>query len=93
MNRDLVKYHASGALTWLPAGIFRTWDDVKFLRDNWDGPLILKGIQHVSVRRIFHDTLTLSRFSYAAQDAEKAMSIGVDGIVVSNHGTPIATPP
>ncbi|KIY52021.1 oxidoreductase [Fistulina hepatica ATCC 64428] len=28
-------------------GIFRSWDDLKFLRDNWDGPLILKGIQRV----------------------------------------------
>lgn len=54
--------------------MFRTWDDVKFLRDNWDGPLILKGIQRV-------------------QDAEKAMSIGVDGIVVSNHGLRLPLPP
>ncbi|PFH54019.1 hypothetical protein AMATHDRAFT_136316 [Amanita thiersii Skay4041] len=29
------------------SGQFRTWEDVKFLRDNWDGPLILKGIQTV----------------------------------------------
>ncbi|OKL62211.1 hypothetical protein UA08_02890 [Talaromyces atroroseus] len=31
-------------------GIFganRTWDDLGFLRKNWNGPLILKGIQHV----------------------------------------------
>jgi len=49
------------------SGMFRTWDDVKFLRDNWDGPLILKGIQRVT-------------------DAEKALSVGVDGVVVSNHG-------
>jgi lactate 2-monooxygenase len=26
-------------------GIYRTWEDLKFIRDNWDGPLILKGIQ------------------------------------------------
>ncbi|KAL4960078.1 lactate 2-monooxygenase [Aspergillus stella-maris] len=24
-----------------------TWDQVSFLRKNWDGPLVLKGIQHV----------------------------------------------
>lgn len=28
-------------------GRFRTWDDLKFIRENWDGPLVLKGIQHV----------------------------------------------
>ncbi|KAJ3917983.1 oxidoreductase [Lentinula edodes] len=48
-------------------GFYRSWEDVKPLRDNWEGPLILKGIQHV-------------------EDAEKAIDIGVDGIVVSNHG-------
>ncbi|KAJ7465021.1 oxidoreductase [Mycena latifolia] len=29
------------------SGLFRSWEDLKFLRDNWDGPLILKGIQSV----------------------------------------------
>ena len=29
------------------AGAPRTWDDLPFLRKNWDGPVILKGIQHV----------------------------------------------
>lgn len=24
-----------------------TWEDLKLLRDNWDGPIVLKGIQHV----------------------------------------------
>ncbi|KAK2465283.1 hypothetical protein APHAL10511_002637 [Amanita phalloides] len=48
-------------------GLYRPWEDVKLLRDNWNGPLILKGIQ-------------------CAQDAERALDIGVDGIVVSNHG-------
>ncbi|RXW23804.1 hypothetical protein EST38_g2070 [Candolleomyces aberdarensis] len=27
------------------SGIFRTWEDLKFLRDNWEGALIVKGIQ------------------------------------------------
>ncbi|KIY52489.1 oxidoreductase [Fistulina hepatica ATCC 64428] len=31
----------------ITSGTFRSWDDLKFLRDNWDGPLILKGIQRV----------------------------------------------
>ncbi|EGN97891.1 hypothetical protein SERLA73DRAFT_109154 [Serpula lacrymans var. lacrymans S7.3] len=48
-------------------GVFRTWDDIKFLRDNWDGPLVLKGLQSV-------------------KDAEKAIEMNVDGIIVSNHG-------
>ncbi|KIJ59033.1 hypothetical protein HYDPIDRAFT_101468 [Hydnomerulius pinastri MD-312] len=30
------------------SGVFRTWDDLKFIRDNWDGPIVLKGIQRVS---------------------------------------------
>ncbi|KAJ8456952.1 hypothetical protein ONZ45_g18514 [Pleurotus djamor] len=28
-------------------GTFRTWEDIKFVRNNWDGPLLLKGIQAV----------------------------------------------
>lgn len=31
------------------SGQFRDWEDLKFLRDNWEGPLILKGIQSVHV--------------------------------------------
>lgn len=31
------------------SGYFRGWDDVAFLREHWDGPLVLKGIQHVDV--------------------------------------------
>ncbi|TFY76107.1 hypothetical protein EWM64_g7905 [Hericium alpestre] len=29
------------------SGEFKTWDQLKLLQDNWDGPIILKGIQHV----------------------------------------------
>lgn len=32
---------------------FKSWDDVKHLREFWDGPLILKGIQHTAVRHPF----------------------------------------
>jgi isopentenyl diphosphate isomerase/L-lactate dehydrogenase-like FMN-dependent dehydrogenase len=29
---------------------FKTWEELKFLKDNWDGPIVLKGIQRVAVR-------------------------------------------
>ncbi|KAG6818951.1 hypothetical protein H0H93_016913 [Arthromyces matolae] len=29
------------------SGFYRDWEDLKFLRENWDGPLVLKGIQNV----------------------------------------------
>jgi L-lactate dehydrogenase (cytochrome) len=45
----------------------KTWDDLKRIRHNWDGPLLVKGIMH-------------------PEDAKTAESIGVDGIIVSNHG-------
>jgi isopentenyl diphosphate isomerase/L-lactate dehydrogenase-like FMN-dependent dehydrogenase len=44
-----------------------SWEDIKFLQQHWNGPIVLKGIQTVA-------------------DAQKAVSIGVQGIVVSNHG-------
>ena len=52
------------------AGQFDTslnWEDVKAIRKQWDGPLILKGILDV-------------------EDAKTAANLGVDAIVVSNHG-------
>lgn len=33
----------------ISTGVFRSWKDLKFLRDNWDGPIILKGIMAVEV--------------------------------------------
>lgn len=33
----------------ISSGVFRSWKDLKFLRDNWDGPIILKGIMSVEV--------------------------------------------
>lgn len=44
-----------------------SWRDLNFVRENWDGPIILKGILD-------------------KDDAIEAASIGVDGIIVSNHG-------
>lgn len=43
------------------------WDDLAWMRDQWQGPLFIKGILD-------------------PEDAERAVSLGVDGIVVSNHG-------
>lgn len=43
-----------------------SWDYCKTLKEEWDGPVVLKGILH-------------------PKDAAKAVEIGMDGIVVSNH--------
>jgi isopentenyl diphosphate isomerase/L-lactate dehydrogenase-like FMN-dependent dehydrogenase len=39
---------------WIPTftGTDRTWDDLAFIREHWDGPLVLKGIQHVDDARL-----------------------------------------
>jgi lactate 2-monooxygenase len=44
-----------------------SWEDLKFLQEHWDGPIVLKGIQCV-------------------EDAQKCVELGIQGIVVSNHG-------
>ena len=44
-----------------------SWADLDWLRQVWDGELLIKGIQTVA-------------------DAETAITAGVDGIVLSNHG-------
>lgn len=44
-----------------------TWQDIDWLRGQWKGLLLLKGILDV-------------------QDAQAAVQVGADGIVVSNHG-------
>ncbi|HEX7479912.1 MAG TPA: L-lactate dehydrogenase [Polyangiales bacterium] len=43
------------------------WKDIEWLRTQWDGPIVLKGILE-------------------PEDARQAASIGMQGIVVSNHG-------
>jgi L-lactate dehydrogenase (cytochrome) len=43
------------------------WEYLKAVRQEWDGPLVLKGVLHPA-------------------QAEEAVSIGYDGIMVSNHG-------
>lgn len=49
------------------SGQSHVWEKLKFLRENWKGPIVLKGIQHVD-------------------DASMAADLGMDGIIVSNHG-------
>ena len=44
-----------------------TWEDLAWLREQTDLPIVLKGILH-------------------AEDAERAVQTGVDGVIVSNHG-------
>jgi L-lactate dehydrogenase (cytochrome) len=44
-----------------------TWDDIAWVRDSWDGRLLVKGVLDPA-------------------DARRAVEVGVDGVVVSNHG-------
>jgi len=44
-----------------------TWDDIAWVRENWKGKLVVKGILD-------------------PEDARRAVDVGVDGLVVSNHG-------
>ena len=43
------------------------WEFMRFLRDKWKAPLLVKGTLHPA-------------------DAEMAVRVGLDGVVVSNHG-------
>ncbi|AUH39815.1 lactate 2-monooxygenase [Streptomyces sp. CMB-StM0423] len=38
----------AAVLRWVPmfTGTDRTWDRLPFLREHWDGPILLKGVQH-----------------------------------------------
>jgi lactate 2-monooxygenase len=33
----------------ISSGTFKTWEDLKFVQDNWDGPIVVKGILSVAV--------------------------------------------
>ena len=44
-----------------------SWQDIEFVRDNWDGPIVLKGILD-------------------PDDARQAVTLKLDGVIVSNHG-------
>ena len=43
------------------------WDDLAWIREQWDGPMAVKGILR-------------------ADDARRAVDLGADAIIVSNHG-------
>ena len=45
----------------------QSWDDLEWLRSQWNGPLLIKGI-------------------VSPEDARRAVDLGVDAVVVSNHG-------
>ncbi|MFN2562290.1 MAG: lactate 2-monooxygenase [Jatrophihabitans sp.] len=38
----------AAVLRWLPmfTGADHTWENLAFIRDHWDGPIVLKGVQH-----------------------------------------------
>lgn len=62
--------HYDGTVAELISELFDpslSMDDVAALRAMWDGPLVVKGLQHV-------------------EDAKAVVDLGVDGIVISNHG-------
>jgi L-lactate dehydrogenase (cytochrome) len=44
-----------------------TWEDIAWVRQNFDGPVLAKGV-------------------LTAEDGRKALELGCDGVVVSNHG-------
>jgi isopentenyl diphosphate isomerase/L-lactate dehydrogenase-like FMN-dependent dehydrogenase len=44
-----------------------TWDDLKWIRQAWNGPIVIKGI-------------------HTAEDARRAVDLGAEALVVSNHG-------
>ena len=44
-----------------------TWEDIAWVRKNWSGRLVVKGVLD-------------------PEDARRAADVGVDGVVVSNHG-------
>ena len=44
-----------------------TWQDIAWVRKNWTGRLVVKGVLD-------------------PEDARRALDVGVDGVVVSNHG-------
>jgi isopentenyl diphosphate isomerase/L-lactate dehydrogenase-like FMN-dependent dehydrogenase len=44
-----------------------TWEDLKWIRQAWNGPIVIKGI-------------------HTADDARRAVDVGAQALVVSNHG-------
>ena len=46
-ERAAVALKIGGGWSEETSGKFRTWENLAFLRENWDGPLVVKGIQTV----------------------------------------------
>jgi L-lactate dehydrogenase (cytochrome) len=44
-----------------------TWDDLNWIRELWDGPIVVKGVLR-------------------PEEAVQAAELGLDGVIVSNHG-------
>ncbi|KAI0487061.1 FMN-dependent dehydrogenase-domain-containing protein [Xylaria cf. heliscus] len=44
-----------------------TWEDLRWIKGEWGGPVVLKGVQ-------------------TPEDAARAADLGVDGVLLSNHG-------
>lgn len=49
----------AGWVAQVAPGVFKTWEDLKLLRESWDGPIVLKGIQTVSVSLPFRISFSL----------------------------------
>lgn len=47
VDADVATAAAEWASIMMP-GLSHSWEDLKFLKDNWDGPIVLKGIQTVA---------------------------------------------
>lgn len=50
----------AGWLAEVNSGTYKTWDDLKLLRELWDGPIVLKGIQTVAVCMSFLSSFACS---------------------------------
>ncbi|KAM0747514.1 FMN-dependent alpha-hydroxy acid dehydrogenase-like protein [Meredithblackwellia eburnea MCA 4105] len=46
-TKEQVKRCSMAWLGEVNSGVFRTWKDLAIIRDNWEGPILLKGIQTV----------------------------------------------
>ena len=66
---DALGKKAMGLMEYVNTQLDQTvsWDDAAWLKEEWGGPFVLKGLMSVS-------------------DARRAVDIGVDGIMLSNHG-------
>ncbi|MBN1833226.1 MAG: alpha-hydroxy-acid oxidizing protein [Deltaproteobacteria bacterium] len=71
--RTMVKYAGTTDMVGLSEFVNRnicgtlSCEYLREVRDQWDGPLVLKGVLH-------------------SDDVERGIQVGVDGVIVSNHG-------